>query len=51
MEYLETGYPEPNEEYLCPTAFLDFDKPIVADLAAKALKGATKNKEKAAQAF
>ncbi|CAN0521739.1 unnamed protein product, partial [Laminaria digitata] len=51
MEHLETGYPEPTDEYLRPTEFLDFDKPIVAEFAAKALDGATTDKEKAVQAF
>ena len=51
MEFLESGYPDPSAEYLQPTDFLDFDKPIVADFAAKALEGATTDKEKAVRAF
>ena len=51
MEFLETGYPEPTDEYLRPTPFLDFDKPVVAEFAAKAIDGAATDKEKAVQAF
>ena len=51
MEFLETGYPEPSDEYLRPTEFFDYDKPIVADFAAKAIEGATTDKEKAIKAF
>ena len=51
MEFLETGYPEPSDEYLRPTEFFDYDKPVVADFAAKAIEGATSDKEKAIKAF
>ena len=51
MEFLETGHPEPSEEYLKPTPYFDYDNPAVAEFAAKALQGATSDKEKAVQAF
>ena len=51
MEFLENGYPEPSEEYLKPTPYFDYDKPAVAEFAAKAVEGATTDKEKAVQAF
>lgn len=51
MEYLQSGYPEPSDTYLEPTAYLNYDHPAVAAFAAKALAGATTDKEKAVQAF
>ncbi len=51
MEHLKSGYPEPTEEYLRPTEFLDYDDPAVAAFAAKAIEGAKTDKEKAVQAF
>jgi transglutaminase-like putative cysteine protease len=51
MDFLETGYPEPTEQYLRPTPFLDYDKPNVSEFAKKAIYGATTDKEKAVQAF
>ena len=51
MEFLETGFPEPTEEYLKPTPYFDYDKPVVAEFAAKSVEGATTDKEKAIKAF
>ena len=51
MEHLENGYPEPTAEYLRATEFFDYDKPAVAEFAARAIDGATTDKEKAIQAF
>ena len=50
MEFNETGFPEPTDEYLKPTLYFDFDKPAVAEIAAKAVEGATTDKEKAIKA-
>lgn len=51
MEYLESGYPEPSEEYLKPTAYLDYDNPAVSEFAARAVDGATSDLDKAVKAF
>ncbi|MEK9647472.1 MAG: transglutaminase family protein [Alphaproteobacteria bacterium] len=51
MEHLETGYPEPSDEYLKPTYYLDYDDPSVGAFAEKAIAGATNDKQKAVQAF
>ena len=51
MEFLETGFPEPSDEYLKPTPYFDYDNPAVADFAAKAVDGAATDKEKAISAF
>ena len=51
MEHLKTGYPEPTEDYLKPTEFLDYDDLAVAEFAAKAVAGAKTDKEKAVKAF
>lgn len=51
MEHLVSGYPEPTEEYLRPTYYLDFDNPAVATFAAGAIEGASTDREKAIKAF
>ena len=51
MEFNETGFPEPTDEYLKPTPYFDFDNPAVADFTAKAVEGATTDREKAVKAF
>jgi len=51
MEFLETGYPENTEIYLQTTHYFDFDNPIVADFAGRAVDGAVTDKEKAIKAF
>lgn len=51
MEYLKTGYPQPTEEYLKPTEFLDYDDAAVAGFAEKAIAGAKTDREKAVRAF
>ena len=51
MEFLKTGYPDDVEAYLEPTSYFDFDKPIVAEFAARAVAGASTDKEKAIKAF
>ena len=51
MEFLETGYPENTEAYLQTTQYFDFDHPLVAEFAEKAVHGANTDKEKAIKAF
>ena len=51
MEFLETGYPENTEAYLQTTQYFDFDNPLVAEFAEKAVHGANTDKEKAIKAF
>ena len=51
MEFFETGVPELSETYLQPTTYFDYDNPLVEEFAAKAVDGATTDKEKAIKAF
>ena len=51
MEFLETGYPEPSDEYLKPTWFFDYDNPEGAAFAARGIEGATTDRDKAVKAF
>ncbi len=51
MEFIESGYPEPTEDYLNPTRYLDYDHPLVREFAEQAAEGATGEREKAVKAF
>lgn len=51
MEFHETGYPEPSDEYLKPTPFFDFDHPTTREFAERAVDGATGARETAIKAF
>ena len=51
MEFLASGYPEPSEEYLRPTAYFDHEHPAVAEFADRAVGDAGTGKERAVRAF
>lgn len=51
MEHLETGFPEPSEEYLKPTAFFDHDHPKIREFAERTTAGARDAREIAIKAF
>ena len=51
MEFHETGYPEPSDEYLKPTAFFDFDHPRTREFAERAIDGADGDRDTAIRAF
>lgn len=45
------GFPDPDERYLEPTEYLDFNVPSVRDFALKSIEGATSPVEKAIKLF
>jgi len=51
MEHCATGFPEPGPLYLEPTAFFDFDEPIVRDFAATTTADADTPTDKAIKLF
>ncbi len=51
MEFHETGYPEPSDEYLKPTPFFDFDHPTTRGFAERVVDGAADARETAIRAF
>ena len=51
MQFLETGYPEPSEEYLEATPFIDYDNSKIREFADRAIDGASTEREKAVNAF
>ncbi len=51
MEYIETGFPEPGEEYLRPTGFFDYDHAQVAAFADAAVEGTSSDVERSVKLF
>ncbi len=51
MEFTETGFPEPGEEYLHPTRFFDYDHSEVANFTDATVDGISSDVEKSVKLF
>ena len=51
MEHVETGFPDVKDDYLEPTEFLDFDRPVVRAFVDRAVDGAKTDIDKAIRLF